>query len=272
MSSDRALRGRCHCGRNQYMIMIPSGASDVARMVFDSAESHRMSSATLLSTFLRVPLQWYHSRIFPLFSDESRATIRRVYSHPEEQSAIRQFCGFCGTPLTYWTEDPITEAGYIQVTLGSLLTEDLYDLDDMGLVPDEPDQKLNQDTMDIAPTPEINQATQSSGHNATGIPWFENLTLGSRLGSIYAATRVEESRGGRIWVEYEITEWAEGDDTGVVTGLIVEEDEQDEDEVENGEDGEGVMPKPEPESPTTGKRKRGEADDGDEDEDVGNTA
>ncbi|KAI1212319.1 uncharacterized protein F4807DRAFT_366538 [Annulohypoxylon truncatum] len=271
MSSGRALRGSCHCGRNQYVITIPSGTSDVAQMVFDAAESHRMSSATLLSEFLRVPIHWYHSRIFPFFSDESRATIRRVYSHPDEQSAIRQFCGFCGTTLTYWTEDPVTEADYIQVTLGSLLTEDLYNLDALGLVPDEPEQ----DPMDIEPTfeeptLETGQATQPSGHDATGIPWFQNLTLGSRLGSIYSARHVEESRDGRIRVEYEITEWTGGDDASVITGLIMEEEERDTAEVENGDDGEDVMPKLEPESPATGKRKRRETDE--EDEKASNTA
>ncbi|KAI1457174.1 hypothetical protein F4805DRAFT_202956 [Annulohypoxylon moriforme] len=268
MSSGRALRGSCHCGRNQYVITIPSGTPDVAQMVFDSAESHRMSSATLLSEFLRVPIHWYHSRTFPFFPDESRATIRRVYSHPDEQSAIRQFCGFCGTTLTYWTEDPVTEAGYIQVTLGSLLSEDLYDLDDMGLVPEEPEQEHEQDRMDIEPTSQTGQATQSSGRDFTGVPWFENLTSGSRLGSIYTSKRVEESHDGRIRVEYEITEWTEGDDAAVITGLIMEEEERDTADVGNGNDQE-AMPKSEPESPATGKRKRGQTDD---DENIGKPA
>ncbi|XDG00535.1 hypothetical protein ABKA04_000150 [Annulohypoxylon sp. FPYF3050] len=270
MSSGRALRGSCHCGRNQYVITIPSDTSDVAQMVFDSAESHRMSSATLLSEFLRVPIHWYHSRAFPFFADESYAVIRRTYSHPDEQTAIRQFCGFCGTNLTYWTEDPVTEAGYIQVTLGSLLTEDLYDLDDMGLVPEEPTQEFAQDSMDIEPTSEANQPTQSSGRDASSIPWFENLTSGSLLGNIYTSRRVEESRDGRIRVEYEITEWAEGDGTTVITGLIMEEEDEDTTEPGNDEDVEEAVPKLTPESPATGKRKRGQNDEGDGDGDFGN--
>ncbi|KAI0887095.1 uncharacterized protein GGS22DRAFT_104255 [Annulohypoxylon maeteangense] len=270
MSSGRALRGSCHCGRNQYIITIPTDTSDVAQMVFDSAESQRMSSATFLSEFLRVPIHWYHSQIFPFFPDESRATIRRAYSHPDEQSVIRQFCGFCGTTLTYWTEDPVTEAGYIQITLGSLLTEDLYDLGDMGLVPDDPEQESEQDRMEIESASETGHATQSSGHDVTGIPWFESLTFGSRLGSIYAARRVEESRDGRVRVEYEITEWAEGDDAAIITGLVMEEEEEETTEVGDGKYGEEAMAKPEPESPATGKRKRGESEDGDEN--VGNAA
>ncbi|KAI1094374.1 hypothetical protein F5B19DRAFT_490495 [Rostrohypoxylon terebratum] len=262
MSSGRALRGSCHCGRNQYVITIPSDTSDVAQMVFDSAESHRMSSATLLSEFLRVPIHWYHSRTFPFFADESYATIRRTYSHPDEQSAIRQFCGFCGTNLTYWTEDPATEASYIHVTLGSLLTEDLHDLDDLGLVPEEPTE-FAQDSMDVEPTSEARQPTQSSGRDAAGIPWFENLTLGSRLGNIYTARRVEESRDGRIRVEYEITEWAEGDSSTLITGLLMEEDE---DSTEVGM--EEASLKLTPESPATGKRKRGHTDEGDGDGNV----
>ncbi|KAI0381007.1 hypothetical protein F5Y04DRAFT_89753 [Hypomontagnella monticulosa] len=235
-SSGRALRGSCHCGRNQYVVEIPSGASEYAQVLFDSTASHRIASATPLSAFLRVPLSWYHSRIFPFFPDESRATIRRVYSHLAEQ---RRFCGFCGTPLSYWSEDPKSEADYIQLTLGSLLTEDLRDLEELGLLPDESEP----DPMDITPTHASNQESFLIGRDITGIPWFESMILGSRLGTIHTTRGSEESRDGRIRVEYEITEWTEDDAAEDRTGEAAE-------------------------STTTGKRKRAEADDGD----GGNTA
>ncbi|KAI1100007.1 hypothetical protein F4804DRAFT_63029 [Jackrogersella minutella] len=232
MSSGRALRGSCHCGRNQYIVQIPSGASEVAQILFDSTASHRISLATPLSAFLRVPLPWYHSRIFPFFQDESRASIRRVYSHPAEQHSIRQFCGYCGTPLSYWSEEPRSEAEYIRLTLGSLLSEDLRDLEEMGMIPDESDL----DPMDVTPTLATNQGTQLIGRDTTGIPWFESMILGSRLGNIQTTRGVEESRDGRMRVEYEITEWTED---GAEVG------------------GEGGMFEP----PATGKRKRGGTDD-----------
>ncbi|KAI0180236.1 hypothetical protein GGR52DRAFT_234000 [Hypoxylon sp. FL1284] len=195
-----------------------------------------ISSATPLSAFLRVPLSWYHSQTFPFFPDESRASIRRVYSHPAEQNAIRQFCGFCGTPLSYWSEDPRSEADYIQVTVGSLLTEDLHDLEELGLLPEEPAQ---EDT-DLIPTARSSvRGPQLVGREITSIPWFESMILGSRLGNVHTTRGVRESRDQGVRVELEITEWA-GDDAV------------------DGEAGERSG------SPTsvTGKRKRGEAEDG----------
>ncbi|KAI0115011.1 hypothetical protein F4814DRAFT_448847 [Daldinia grandis] len=243
MSSDRVLRGSCHCGRNQYTILIPQDSPEGAQVLFDSTISHRISPATPLSAFLRVPLSWYQSQIFPFFPDESRANIKRAYSHPAEQSAMRQFCGFCGTPLSYWSEEPRSEADYIQLTLGSLSTEDLRDLEDLGLIPDESEL----DPMDIVPTSHAsNEDSQLIGREVAGIPWFENMILGSRLGNIYTTKGVRESRDGEVQVEYEITEWTGDDAAGNETEQTVLFYE----------------------SPTTGKRKRGEVDDGE----GGNTA
>lgn len=64
--------------------------------------------------------------------------IRRVYENPFEGHTRRHFCGFCGTPLTYWSDAPRGEANYIQVTMGSLCRDDLGDLEEMGLVPESP--------------------------------------------------------------------------------------------------------------------------------------
>ncbi|KAI1777659.1 hypothetical protein F4818DRAFT_320909 [Hypoxylon cercidicola] len=237
----RALRGSCHCGRNQYIVQIPSNTTTVPQIIFDSAADHRISSATPLSAFLRVPLSWYQSQIFPFFPDESRVSIRRVYSHPTEQNAMRQFCGFCGTPLSYWSEEPRSEADYIQVTLGSLLTEDLHDLEESGLLPEQPAPEI----MDIIPTPTPTDGSQLVGRDITSIPWFENMILGSRLGNVHTTRGVRESRDRRIRVEYEITEWTGDDATDGETG-------------EKPESSASATAS----ASATGKRKRGEADDG----------
>jgi hypothetical protein len=97
-----------------------------------------------LTAFLRVPLDWYHSTTFAFFPDETNAMIHRQYTCPTEQYAMRYFCGFCGTPLSYWSEEPRTEAEFIQVTLGSLSTKDLEDLEDLGLLPDSDDEADEQ--------------------------------------------------------------------------------------------------------------------------------
>ncbi|CAJ2506079.1 Uu.00g002090.m01.CDS01 [Anthostomella pinea] len=241
MSLQRALRGSCHCGRNQYIIEVPNGASDVAQILFDSNAGHRVSSATPLSAFLRVPLSWYRSQTFPFFSDESRSNIRRVYSHPDEQHTRRNFCGFCGTPLSYWSEEPRGEAEYIQLTLGSLLTEDLHDLEELGLIPDDSEQ----DEMDIVPAPVHNQGRQLIGRDSNSIPWFESMLAGSRLGNMQTTRGVRQSHDGRVRVEFEITEWTAGDEA--------------ETEMDEAADAEGDASET---SSATGKRKRRDVDDG----------
>ncbi|ETS76011.1 hypothetical protein PFICI_12955 [Pestalotiopsis fici W106-1] len=209
MSSDRALRGSCHCGRNQYIIRIPGASTNEAQVLFDTNVTQRIASATPLSAFLRVPLTWYHSQTFPFFQDESRSAIRRVYSHPSEEHTQRHFCGFCGTPISYFTEQPRSEADYIQLTLGSLLTEDLHDLEELGLLNEEEEE----DVMDIAPpTPTASTGLQLIGRDFTHIPWFESFIQGSRLGNARTSRGVQQSRDGTTRVEWEITEWNGEDD------------------------------------------------------------
>ncbi|RYP92209.1 hypothetical protein DL770_001628 [Monosporascus sp. CRB-9-2] len=214
MTSIDCLRGSCHCGRNQYVVQIPPDASGAAQVVFDSGFRQRISSAAPLSAFLRVPLSWYHSRTFAFFPDESSSTIRRVYSHPAEQHALRHFCGFCGTPISYWSERPRSEADYIQLTLGSLLTEDLHGLDEIGLIPGG----LEDDSMDIVAAPTANTGPQLIGRDITSIPWFESLISGSRLGNLQTTRGARESQDGRIRVEWEVTEWTADDDEEANTG------------------------------------------------------
>ncbi|KAI0527838.1 hypothetical protein F5B22DRAFT_6712 [Xylaria bambusicola] len=202
------LRGSCQCGRNQYAIQVPSASSSLAQVIFDSDVNHRISSASPLSAFLRVPLPWYHSEVFPFFPDESRSTIRRQYAHPAERHAQRSFCGYCGTPLSYWSEEPRGESEYIQLTLGSLLTEDLHNLQELGLLPDDTDS----DEMDIAPSPVPSPGRELIGRDITTVPWFDSLISGSRLGNIKTMKGVRHTSDGTGRVEFEVTEWTADDD------------------------------------------------------------
>ncbi|KAI0127905.1 hypothetical protein BJ170DRAFT_393806 [Xylariales sp. AK1849] len=235
MDSERALRGSCQCGRNQYIIRVPANASRDAQILFDTNTAHRIASAAPLSAFIRVPLTWYSSESFPFFPDETRPAIRRIYSHPSEQHAIRQFCGFCGTPISYFTEQPRSESSFIRLTLGSLLTEDLHDLEAMGLIQDDDEEGTTDDPMDPLPSSSTASAAQQLiGRDFTNIPWFNGLIQGSRLGNMHTSRCGRESRAGTVRVEWEITEW---------TG---DEDEDEDEETSK--------------SSATGKRKRGETE------------
>jgi hypothetical protein len=150
-----------------------------------------------LPTYLRIPLTWYSSTTHSYFPDESARAIRRVYTSPSDPSSLRQFCGFCGTPLTYWSESPREESDFISLTLGSLLEDDLRDLEDLGLLPNG--------THELEGGGETAEADE-------GVPWFESMVSGSRLGKMRRSLGAR--RSGRWSVEWEVVEWGGDDASG----------------------------------------------------------
>ncbi|KAI1261881.1 hypothetical protein F5Y18DRAFT_399922 [Xylariaceae sp. FL1019] len=237
-SSAALLRGSCTCGRYQYAIDIPSGATDLASIIFDSSLNQRIASASPLSAFIRVPLDWYRSQT--VCQDDTPFTIRRVFA---DRYTRRNFCGLCGTPISYYAEQPPAEAGFIQLTIGSLLTEDLHGLQDLGLLPESDEDEDESDVMDISlPTPS-EASSILTGRTFTSIPWFDSLLAGSRLGQMHTMRGVQHSSDGRVRVEYEITEWSANDDNDN------DNDNEAEEEAEASES-------------STGKRKRSDSVDG----------
>ncbi|ROV98971.1 hypothetical protein VSDG_03777 [Cytospora chrysosperma] len=222
MSLSRPLRGSCACHRNQYFIRAPEGANDVAQVLFGTDPSHRTAQASLLAAHVRVPLTWYHSATFAFFPDETASSIRRLYENPFEGHARRHFCGFCGTPLTYWHERPRSEADYIQVTVGSLCREDLGDLEDMGLIPDSPTSEGETFELPARGGREPAQATgqgdqipvttstslQPMGRETQSIPWIDSIVEGSRLGGrLKGAKGTHQSADGTTRIDWEIVEY-----------------------------------------------------------------
>jgi hypothetical protein len=142
--------------------------------------------------------------------DETHSSIRRTYTSPHEQNCKRQFCGFCGTPLSYWSEEPASEADYISLTIGSLAGKDLRDLEDLGLLPKEALEDSDSDRDTIA----------QSGHRTPvghrdakeGLPWFETMVEGSRLGKMKKSWAKHHNSNGRYHVEWEITEFTIDDE------------------------------------------------------------
>jgi len=208
MSRERPLRGSCACGRNTYIIEVPPNSTEIAEVIFDKSNAHRRAHASPLSAWLRVPLSWYHSTTYAFFDDETHSTIRRVYTSPEEQHSKRHFCGFCGTPLSYWSESPPSEAEYISLTLGSLTASDLRDLEELGLLPDGSTADVDTQTSEAA-VPGTNISEYE------GLPWFETMIEGSNLGRVKRSKGKGLTKDGRVRVEWEIVEWtddgAEGD-------------------------------------------------------------
>lgn len=180
------------------------------------------------------------------FPDETATTIRRVYESPAENYARRQFCGYCGTPLTFWTEQPHGEGDYIHVTLGSLCRDDLGDLDELGLIPESPGSEEgggraggdgssevsvrggggSVGALEVAQqaseaqrvSAALSTAAQPIGRESRGIPWIESLVEGSSLGGrLKRASVTRRSADGSAWAQWHIVEYSD-DGHGQVEG------------------------------------------------------
>lgn len=108
--------------------------------------------------------------------------------------------------MSYWSEDPHTEADFINLTLGSLLREDLRDLEDMGLIPEEEEDKTI-----------VGRSSDVVGRNTAlrqsyGVPWFDGMVEGTRLGNMRRSQGVKQSQDGRVKVEWEIVEYSNNGD------------------------------------------------------------
>ena len=246
MPPTRTLRGGCQCGRNVYIVQPPPDATETALLLFDPAPSHRVSLASPLPTYLRVPLAWYHSQTQPFGADETPILIHRTYEHlPSLESTRRNFCGYCGTPLSFWSEGPHPEADYIRLALGSLNIEDLEELDEWVENLSDPAESEEMEESEESKEPERNpEEKKRLAVGPTGIPWFDSFVEGSRLGRHLAqqqrerATRkldntenkektgtkraVHRHETGRaqsaddiVHVEWEVLEWTEGDEGGL---------------------------------------------------------
>lgn len=240
MSRERPLRGGCSCGRNTYIIEVPPNATEVAQVFFDRSTTHSKfanycisrvqasrclaialniltvpgwSQASPLSAWLRVPLAWYHSTTYAYFDDETHNSIRRLYTSPREENAKRHFCGFCGTPLSYWSESPPSEADYISLTLGSLSGSDLRDLDELGLLPKEALGEPGEKTEEHTPPTDATSRASQHGDSHEVVPWFESMLHGSSLGRVRRSRGKRQVEDGRVRIEWEIVELLPEDDS-----------------------------------------------------------
>jgi len=227
MNNHQPLRGGCSCGRNQYMIVIPDDHRNQAQVYFDTSSDNRRSQGVPLTAWLRVPLTWYQSQTLSYYPDETHTVIRRTFTPPHAPHTQRNFCGFCGTPLTYWTESPREEAEYMSITIGSLSSDDQRLLEDLNLLPgaDDTEDALEDPQVAVtrlSPLPFTLTACSSTdtsgfsrefkGSLASGIPWFEEMVEGSRLGRLIRTRRtISIGNDQSTTIEWEINEWHEGD-------------------------------------------------------------
>ncbi|KAK4197444.1 hypothetical protein QBC40DRAFT_267621 [Triangularia verruculosa] len=205
MSLAPLLHGGCQCGRNIYIIQFPSQdtsstADQAARLLFNQRHN--------LNPLLRIPLSYYRSLTLPNRPDESHSLIHRTYTPPAQPNVMHHFCGYCGTPLSYHTSSPSSEADFIQLTLGSLWDTDLAQLDQLGLLPSsEGGSDAEDDKTESGGGGGMKLSVQRGGG------WLDGLIEGSRLGRLKRGeTRRVVREGNAVRVEYEISEWVDGDE------------------------------------------------------------
>jgi hypothetical protein len=87
-----------------------------------------------------------------------------------------------------------------------LLREDLRDLEDMGLIPEEEDNK----TLTTQPSEAVGRNTAL--RQSYGVPWFDGMVEGTRLGNMRRSQGVKQSQDGRVKVEWEIVEYSDNGD------------------------------------------------------------
>ncbi len=149
---------------------------------------------------LRIPLSHIQSTTHAFYPDEAHNTIRRVFTPRHAPHTKRHFCGFCGTPLTYWSEDPKEEAEWVYVSLGSLRSRSVEALETAGFLSGNRERDEN-----------TNITRTGHGRELRGTPWFEEMIEGSELGSMKRNRGGQTSADGRTKVEWEIIEFG-GDD------------------------------------------------------------
>lgn len=186
--------------------------------------------------------------------------IRRTFTPHNALHSQRSFCGFCGTPLTYWSEWPRDEAGFMSVTVGSLYGDDQHVLEDLNLLPgsseeedesEESDEDAGERRRTEVPEQETEEAdeevpasssaavpaatstaadssslvvptlgreplTRSYRHGTmSGIPWFEEMIDGSRLGRLMRARRgMGASDDDSTKFQWEVGEWHDDGGSG----------------------------------------------------------
>ncbi|KAL9066141.1 MAG: hypothetical protein Q9157_007241 [Trypethelium eluteriae] len=194
--------------------------------------------AAPLTAWLRVPLPWYQSATYAYYPDETHASIRRTFTSPASTHTAlptvrRQFCGYCGTQLSSWNERTRDDAGFISLTLGSLVGEDLDRLVGLGLLPDEGEEEEEDEEEDEGEegrereerrTEGAEQGDEPSARRRSegirevvrsqpqdrmtvrGFPWFESMVDNSRLGHVKRQKGGHTSRDGTTRVEWEVVE------------------------------------------------------------------
>ncbi|KAL8655286.1 MAG: hypothetical protein Q9210_000989 [Variospora velana] len=188
MAEEMTLYGECSCGRNRYTIANPPSLSDTFSIVHDEEAEH----------------------------DETHSAIKRTFTPLHAPHTKRQFCGFCGTFLTHWSEKPKGDADWVHVNLGSLWSESVEKLVDEGVFTASADDERT--TRAVAENVSKGTSVPEVRH-LQGAQWKEEMIDGSQLGRIKRRRGGQRSADGKSRIEWEFVEFTEEPrDAGGSTG------------------------------------------------------
>ena len=151
----------------------------------------------------------FHSTTHAFYEDESHINIRRIFTPHHSPHVKRQFCGFCGTQISHWTEQPPEEAEFLCINLGSLKDESVEKLEEAGIF-EASNEDLHAPTSGETPSHEIEGASREQARELKSNPWFEEMIQGSDLGRIKRRRGGETSVDGKSTVEWEVVEFDDG--------------------------------------------------------------
>lgn len=165
---------------------------------------------------LRIPLSRLRSTTYAFYPDETHTEIRRVFTPRNAPHTKRHFCGFCGTQLTYWSEETREEADWVCVSIGSLKSDSLERLQEAGLLAGAEENEMAE----TSDGNEGNKGMMKRKHNREliGTPWFEEMIQGSELGKMKRRRGGQSSSDGKNKVEWEIVEFTADDEETSIVG------------------------------------------------------
>ena len=105
-----------------------------------------------------------------------------------------------------WHETTKEDAEFIELMIGTLRSNDLELLQELGVVPGEEEEN------EVDAVGGVQDKGREELVVREGIPWMESLLEGSEAGRIGRRAGTKRSRDGRIKVEWEVVEWEDGDD------------------------------------------------------------
>lgn len=157
------LSGSCSCGRNKFTIT-PKPLTEEPdpaygpppHLFYCNCSQCRRQHASPLIPEVRLPITWTTYSTHPTSATETPESILKIH-HSTPGVVERRFCGYCGTPMSYWSSATDEEKAILYIPIATLSDES---------------QKV---LVEQVGPPELHF------HWGSGAGWFQKLLVGSEV-------------------------------------------------------------------------------------------